>query len=143
RAFKKLGIQILTNTKVNRIEKDDNNLVVNYQSEEKQGEIHCEKALVSIGRKMVLPELGSVELATDGAGVIIDDYLKTNIPNIYAIGDVTGKAMLAHVASYQGIKAVENILGNQAKADYSIIPSCIYTSPEIASVGLTEADAKA
>src|SRR5699024_3096457 len=67
RAFKKLGIQILTNTKVNRIEKDDNNLVVNYQSEEKQGEIHCEKALVSIGRKMVLPELGSVELATDGA----------------------------------------------------------------------------
>ena len=76
------------------------------------------------------------------SSVVVDEYLKTNIDNIYAVGDVTGKSMLAHVASHQGITAAKNILGEKQKIDDKAIPSCIYTSPEVASVGMTEQEAR-
>ncbi|MGI6485283.1 MAG: FAD-dependent oxidoreductase [Tepidanaerobacteraceae bacterium] len=75
-------------------------------------------------------------------GIVVDNYLRTSINNIYAIGDVTGKSMLAHVASQQGIVAAQNALGENKKMVYSVIPSCIYSHPEVASVGLTEQQAR-
>ena len=75
--------------------------------------------------------------------VLVDEYMCTNVPSIYAIGDVTGKAMLAHVASTQGLVAIENILGHERTIDYTVIPAGIFTSPEIGRVGLTEQQARA
>ena len=83
-----------------------------------------------------------IGLHIEKSGVVVDEYLKTNIDNIYAVGDVTGKSMLAHVASHQGITAVKNRLGENEKIDYKAIPSCVYTSPEVASVGMTEDEAR-
>ena len=74
--------------------------------------------------------------------VEVDEYLRTNIPNIFAIGDITGKIQLAHVASVQGLVAAHNASGESKVMRYNIVPACIYTNPEIASVGLTEAQAK-
>ncbi len=74
--------------------------------------------------------------------VKVDEYLKTSVDDVYAIGDVTGKIQLAHVASAQGIKAAENAMGKSVKMDYSIVPSCIFTIPEIGSVGMTEEEAR-
>jgi dihydrolipoamide dehydrogenase len=73
----------------------------------------------------------------------VDERMAANVPGIYAIGDVTGKVQLAHVASAQGLIAAANIAGKRAKMEYNIIPACVYTSPEIASVGLSEEAAKA
>ena len=106
----------------------------------------AEKILISIGRTFNTKDLGldevGVELGPKGE-ILINDYLETNIPGIYAIGDVTNKIQLAHVASAQGIVLVENLYdGKKERMDYSAVPSCIFTSPEIASVGITEEQAK-
>jgi dihydrolipoamide dehydrogenase len=71
----------------------------------------------------------------------VDGHMRTNIPGIYAVGDVTGKVQLAHVASAQGLAAAHNIAGDEKRMDYGIVPSCIYTEPEMASVGLAEEQA--
>lgn len=143
KSFKKKNIKIKGSTKLTHIERNDKDLQVYYESEEEKGSISVPKVLVAVGRKAITSALGSVDVTMDRGRIVVDEYLRTNIPNIYAIGDVTGKVMLAHVASHQGIKAVENICGETSKMDYSIVPSCIYTQPEIASVGLNEEDAKA
>lgn len=143
KSLEKKKIKIKSNTKLTHIEKGNKGLVVYYESDEGKGSISAEKVLVAVGRKAITSVLGGVDVTIDRGKIVVDEYLRTNIPNIYAIGDVTGKAMLAHVASHQGIKAVENICGETSKMDYSIIPSCIYTHPQMASVGLNEEDAKA
>ena len=74
-------------------------------------------------------------------GIRVDQTMKTNVPNIYAIGDVTGINMLAHVASEQGMVAAENIMGKESKMLYNAVPACLYINPEVASVGLTEEEA--
>jgi dihydrolipoamide dehydrogenase len=84
----------------------------------------------------------ALDLETEKGFIKTDDSLKTNIKGVYAIGDVNGKYMLAHVASKEGIVAVENILGEGKKVDYSKVPSGVYTFPEIAQVGITEDEAK-
>ena len=102
--------------------------------------------LVGVGRKantegMNLEKIG-VQMHRRGVQVV-DDTLKTHVPNIYAIGDVTGRIQLAHVASHEGLIAVANIVhGKNRAVDYKVIPNCVYTSPEVASVGLTEGEAK-
>jgi dihydrolipoamide dehydrogenase len=78
----------------------------------------------------------------DGLAIMVNEYLETNIKSVYAIGDVLGKNMLAHVASYEGEVAVENALGRSRQADYHAVPSCVFVQPEIACVGITEAAAK-
>ena len=87
--------------------------------------------------------LENVGIEMNRAFVNIDDYCRTNIENIYAIGDITGKIQLAHVASAQGLAAAANACGQKSvKMDYSVVPSCIYTAPEIAFVGIGEEKAK-
>ena len=102
-----------------------------------------ELVLVCVGRKPRIDGLDALGIATGKSGIIVDDYLRTSVDNIYAAGDCTGKFMLAHYASYQGICAAENIakFSTPRKADNAVVPACIFTSPEIASVGLTELQA--
>jgi len=108
-------------------------------------EIEAEKVLVATGRVPYTEGLGLEELGIKRAGgaIAVDEHMATNVPGVYAIGDVTGGAMLAHVASRQGEVAVENILGHPVAMDYRAVPNCVFTLPEIAGVGLTEEEARA
>jgi len=112
------------------------------------GELEAEQVLVATGRRPNTADLGleqaGVAMATKGSAIAVDQQLRTNVNGVYAIGDATGVSMLAHTASYQGEIAVTNALGEKRiSADYSAIPACIYTDPEIAYVGLSEAQARA
>ncbi|WP_338971712.1 dihydrolipoyl dehydrogenase [Spiroplasma endosymbiont of Panorpa germanica] len=105
--------------------------------------VEFDYVLQSVGRKPVLPKFGKAAINLNPRGGIeINDYCQTSVPNIYAIGDVTSKIMLAHVASNQAEVAIENIVGKPTKMNYNFMPSCIYTSPEVAAVGLTEEQVK-
>ncbi len=103
-----------------------------------------EKVLVSVGRKANIAGLEKLGIETGKTGIKTDEYLRSSIPNIYAAGDCTGKLMLAHFASYQGIRAVENIAFPEKaqKADNAVVPGCIFTAPEIGVIGLNEEQAK-
>lgn len=136
------GMKIRLDSKVLSFERNGKEIAVKYESNGENHTIIADKVLVSIGRKPSLKGVSEIGLKTGRAGIEVDEHLKTSIDNIYAIGDVTGKIQLAHVASHQGITAVKNILGETEKMDYSVVPSCIYTNPEIASVGLSEEEAR-
>ena len=104
----------------------------------------AEVVLVSTGRVPFSAGLGleSLGVKMEKGAVVVNERLQTNVPGVYAVGDVTGRVMLAHVASRQGEVAVENILGHPAEIDYHAVPNCVFTDPEIAGVGLTEQGAK-
>ncbi|MDD5018222.1 MAG: dihydrolipoyl dehydrogenase [Eubacteriales bacterium] len=106
--------------------------------------VSADVCIVAIGRKPVADGLNleGIGVAQDRGFVVVDEYLCTSVPGIYAIGDVTGKVQLAHVASAQGLVAAHNIAGGRRTMNYDIVPSCVYCEPEIACVGLTEAQAK-
>jgi len=123
------GITVLTNSKVEKI--TDKGILVNGEN------IDVEKILVCVGRK---PNIGSDELKKLGIefgsnGIDVDKKMLTSVSNIYAIGDITGKYQLAHVASKQGEVAAHNITGHDSEMDYSDIPFCVFTFPEVAFVG--------
>lgn len=106
--------------------------------------VEAEMVVVAVGRK---PATGSIGLEACGVAmergfVKVDEAMRTSVPDVYAIGDITGKMQLAHVASAQGLVAAHNACGGQRRMRYDIVPSCIYTTPEIASVGLTQAQAR-
>ena len=101
----------------------------------------CDAILVSVGRRCNSTGIGLEEAGVklgDQGEIEVDDHLETNVPGVYAIGDVTGKAMLAHVASAQGKVAVDNLVGNAKTMNYDVVPAGIFTLPEIGRVGLTE-----
>lgn len=138
REFRKKKIKLLTGVKLEKVEvKPDG--VHAFLSDGR--ELSAEKVLVSIGRA-----LNSEDMGLEAAGVkkgergniIVNSRMETNVPGIYAVGDVTGGMLLAHVASAEGIVAVKNAMGQECEMDYSVVPAAIFTSPEIASVGLRE-----
>lgn len=141
--LKKKGIAIKTNVMIDTIANSAEGIVASINNGE---ELRAEKALISIGRSFNTKGLGLEEtgIALGSKGeIIVNEYLETNIPGIYAIGDVTNKIQLAHVASAQGIKAVENIVtGVKTPMDYTVVPSCIFTSPEMATVGISSQEAE-
>lgn len=143
RELKKRGVTVMTGTTVEKTERTSESLVLSLKD---GSTILVEKLLVSVGRGFNSKGIGleqvGVSLGRRGE-VLVDEYMCTNVPSIYAIGDVTGKAMLAHVASTQGLVAIENILGHERTIDYTVIPAGIFTSPEIGRVGLTEQQARA
>ncbi|MFZ7131538.1 MAG: dihydrolipoyl dehydrogenase [Eubacteriales bacterium] len=139
-SFTKSGIKVMTESKVEKVENKGDQYIVTV-SGNKELQIKADKVLVSIGRKVNLEGLENSGIEIDKL-IKVDEYLQTSNKNIYAIGDVTGKIQLAHVASAQGIKAAENAMGHRVKMKYNVVPSCIYTIPEIGSVGLTEEEAK-
>lgn len=131
--YKKSGIQVLTDTKV--LELQGNRVLTT------NGEYEAEHVLVSVGRRANLQGLEALnDLEMHRGGIVVDDFMKTNLPNVYAAGDVTGKIMLAHVASRQAEVAVGRMLKQipVQRVAYNAIPSVVYTNPEIASVGMTE-----
>ncbi len=131
--YKKSGIQILTDTKV--LELQGNRVLTT------NGEYEAEHVLVSVGRRANLQGLEALnDLEMHRGGIVVDDFMKTNLANVYAAGDVTGKIMLAHVASRQAEVAVGRMLKQipVQRIAYNAIPSVVYTNPEIASVGMTE-----
>lgn len=144
RVLKKKKVNVINNAKVTSIEGGES-VSVSYElnGQEKKAEGSC--CIVSVGRRAMTTGIGLEELGIEmnRAFVNIDDHCRTNIPNIYAIGDITGKIQLAHVASAQGLTAAANACGIDESIDYDIVPSCIYTSPEIAFVGLSEDKCKA
>jgi len=137
-----IQVNYFLNSGVKKIEKKDGKAIVTYEHEGKLSSLESDKVLVAVGRhaniKGINLEAAGVELDERGRAIKIDDYLKTNVSNIYAIGDVTAKLQLAHVASNQGFCAVDNILGNKRKMDYINVPSVIFTHPEIATIGWSE-----
>ncbi|GKX29532.1 dihydrolipoyl dehydrogenase [Vallitalea longa] len=141
---KRKNIDIMTNAKVTGIKKCNSRLQVTYESKNKQKSIESDKVLVAVGRKPNLDNIGleNVSINYDKKGIIVDDNYETNVEGIYAIGDVNGKLMLAHEASHQGIKVVENIMQVNDDIDSLVVPSCIFVFPEIACVGMTEQQAK-
>lgn len=136
------GIEIYTDSMVRKIREKDGILQTVIETKEGTKTVDSEKILMATGRAPAVDAFKDIGLHIEKSGVVVDEYLKTNIDNIYAVGDVTGKSMLAHVASHQGITAVKKILGENEKIDYKAIPSCVYTSPEVASVGMTEDEAR-
>jgi dihydrolipoamide dehydrogenase len=120
---------------------------VHVKIQEKSGEkaqLTAEKVLVSVGRTPYTNGLGleTIGLEMNGGFIQVNARMETNVDGVYAIGDVIGKIMLAHAASAEGIVAVENIMGKSREIDYRRIPNCVYTFPEIASVGLKEREAR-
>lgn len=138
--YRKAGINILTNTKVESI--NGNTVSVSSSSSSTSStSLTSEKILVSVGRRANLQGLEALEgLEMERGAVKVDEFCKTNLPNVYACGDVTGKIMLAHVASRQAEVAVGRMLKQipLQRIAYNAIPSVVYTNPEIAAVGLTE-----
>lgn len=144
KSFKKKKIDVLVNHGVEALEKQDNGykIIMKDQASGDAVEIEAEKVLISVGRKPNMSGLEALEFEKNGKYIQVDDELRTSIKNVFAIGDITGKIQLAHVASAQGMAAAENAMGENHECRLDVVPGCIYTVPEIGSVGLTEKEAR-
>jgi len=142
--FKKKGISILNKVEYKKIEKRNGEYVVTYKDKKGVKEIAGDKLLISAGRSPVLNDIGLDELGIEYTrkGITVDNEFKTNIDNIYAIGDVNGKLMLAHVAAHQGIEVVERLMGKEPKINQNLVPNCIFVFPEVSSIGKREEELK-
>lgn len=143
--LKKRGIKLHTSSSVSRIEQKDGELLCHFESKGKALSAGGEAVLVAVGRRAYLEGLlaEGVDIRTE-RGIVVDGNFQTSLPGVYAVGDVVhGGIQLAHVASAQGCNAVAHIAGHKPEIDLGAITSCVYTDPEIASVGITEAQAKA
>ncbi|MGB5824304.1 MAG: dihydrolipoyl dehydrogenase [Proteocatella sp.] len=137
------GIGIHTGSKVTKIGRDENGqAVVFFEKDAQEKFIVSDKVLVAIGREPNIEgldfEKAGILSNENGKGIAVDSAMRTSAENIYAIGDVNCRMQLAHVASHEGMVAVDNILGKNKEMDYSVVPNVIFTSPEIANVGITE-----
>jgi dihydrolipoamide dehydrogenase len=141
--FKKRGVRIITPAKIQDIEAVDAELVCKVAHKDKLVEVVCDGVLVCIGRKPVTDLfMEGVDVKMDNGFIVINENMQTNIPNIYSIGDCTaGSTQLAHAASAQGLNAIAHMIGETPPASLGAIPTCVYTSPEIATVGLLESEA--
>ncbi|KUI13020.1 dihydrolipoyl dehydrogenase [Mycobacterium sp. GA-1285] len=145
--FKKLGVKVLTGTKVESIKDSGDDVTVSVSKDGKSEDIKAEKVLQAIG---FAPNIEGYGLDNTGVGITdrkaigIDDYMRTSVPHIYAIGDVTGKLQLAHVAEAQGVIAAETIAGAETLplGDYRMLPRATFCQPQVASFGLTEEQAR-
>lgn len=141
--LRKQGIKFMTSCKVQKFVQAEGKIAVAVETAKGEEQLLAEKVLVCTGR---VPNVDGIGLEEAGInfnhkGIAINEKLESNVEGIYAIGDVTGKSMLAHAASTAGIVAVQNALGHDAIMDFSDIPACVFTLPELASVGLTEKEA--
>jgi dihydrolipoamide dehydrogenase len=144
RAFKRRKVQLLTSTRVQGVETTADGVRVTVAGEKGEQVLEAERALVAIGVRPNSEGLGleGIGVQVERGNVVVDDAMRTNLPGVYAIGDVTGKLALAHVASAQGIVAAETIAGAETVTlDYEAMPRCTYCQPQVASFGITEAQA--
>lgn len=136
KSFKKRGINVLTGTMISEIDTSGGTRLKLSGSNDT---LEADIVLMSVGRRYhsaIVSEIG-VEFGDRGA-ILTDDRMQTNVPGVYAIGDVVGKSMLAHCATMEGVVAAENIAGGDRRMDYRVLPACTFTMPEVANVGLTE-----
>lgn len=143
--LKKQGITVHTSTSVKEIIETDKGLKILAEGKKGDLEVEADLVLVAGGRRPKIKELNlsNIGITTENDFIKVDSNFATNVDNIYAIGDVIGGQMLAHVASEEGIVAVEKIAGvTDSRVHYHAVPSCIFTFPEIATVGLSEEEAK-
>jgi dihydrolipoamide dehydrogenase len=145
RSFRDAGIGLRTGTRVEGISADEGGVTVAVAAGDKREELHAERALIGVGFHPLDDGLGLEEagVALEHGWVKVDDYCRTNVPSIWAVGDVTGRLLLAHVASQQGVTAVEKLAGQSPPPlNYDQMPRAVYCQPQIASLGLTEAQAR-
>lgn len=145
RSLKKAGVKVMTGSSVERVEKTKSGVKATVKTKKGEETLEADIVLSAVGIKTNIENIGleDVGIVTDKDKIIVNDWYQTNMPGYYAIGDVTPGPALAHVASAEGITCVEKIAGMHAeKIDYSNIPGCTYASPEIASVGMTEKQAR-
>lgn len=134
----KQGIKIETDAQVTAIDEEG---FVTYKKKDLEYNVECDKVLMAVGRT---PNTSDLNLEAAGIeynrkGIEVDDNMQTSVPHIYAIGDVNGKMMLAHVSTFQGTRALNHIQGKTDKIKFNLVPAAVFTIPEVASIGLTEA----
>ncbi len=140
------GISFILGASVSGISKSpEGNLEVRYLLKENENFISADKVLMAVGRRPNVESLNLADIAMefDRRGIKVDSAMRTNVPDIYAVGDVSGGYMLAHVASSQGLRALNDITGVKDSIDFGCVPAVVFTSPELATVGLSEEDCKA
>ena len=145
RSFKKAGVKVMTSSEVTKVDTSGDGVKATVKTSKGEQTLEADIVLSAVGIKTNIENIGleDVGIATDRDKIMVNDYYQTNIPGYYAIGDVTPGPALAHVASAEGILCVEKIAGMHVEPlDYGNIPGCTYCMPEVASVGMTEAQAR-
>jgi len=145
RDLRRRGVTVVTGVAVRQVGRHDGRLTVTYEKDGVRQSCPADRCLVAAGRRPNTEDIGlkEVGIAMEGRFIAVDRHMRTNIPDVYAIGDVTGKLALAHVASAQGMVAAAEIAGHDTAMDYTAVPACIYTDPEIAYVGASASQLKA
>lgn len=140
----KRGIEINTQSQVLSISQIGEEYEVTFLRKGKEEKIVADKVLMAVGRRAALDSLNFTEVGIElhPKGVKVNEFMQTNIPHIYAIGDINGLMMLAHAATFQGIVALDHIMGVKNEIDLDVMPAAVFTSPETASVGMTEDECK-
>ena len=136
-SFKKRGVEVLTNVTVEKIETQEGGAVASLSDGQK---LEADMVLISVGRKYNTDKIGLEKtgvIVEENGTIPTNEYMQTNVPHIYAIGDITGKWLLAHVASHQGMIAANNAANHPTKMNYNAVPSVIFTDPEIGTIGMT------
>jgi len=142
--LRRRGIEIITDCNIEVMKETDQRLEVLISTIKEERILESEKVLLAVGR---IPDIGNLNIKKLGIeleekAIKVNKKMETNIPGIYAVGDVVGKIMLAHVATREGIVAVQNISGKRAFMNYKVVPNCVFSIPEVASVGLNEEEAR-
>jgi len=142
--FGQRGVEMVLDSRVTRVDAVGGELQATVSTPDGDKTLKADRILVAVGRRPNLEGFGleHTGVRTERAGILVNAQMQTNVPGVYAIGDVTGGLQLAHVASQGGEVAAENIMGHTSTLNLRTVPSCVYTDPEIASVGLTEAQAR-
>lgn len=140
----KRGIEINTQAQVTSITENSGEYTVTFTRKGKEETVVADKVLMAVGRKANVASLNLADAGIEftSRGIVVNDVMQTNIPHIYAVGDINGKMMLAHAATFQGIVALDHIMGVENDIDLSVMPAAVFTSPEAASVGKTEDECK-
>lgn len=142
--LRRQGVDIHTGSPLKEVRQREGALEVAYQGPKAEGAIPADLVLLSTGRVSYSEGLNleRIGVSMEKRAIVVDEHMATDVPGVYAIGDVTGGYMLAHVASREGEVAVEHAMGSDSAMDYNAVPNCVFTMPEIAGVGLTEQEAK-
>ena len=145
RALKRMHITIKAPARVTAVEERSGAKVVKYTDASGDAEVEADLVLMAVGRRAVLEGGGAQEIGVriERRGIVVNDRMETNVDGVYAAGDCIGEPMLAHTANWEAKVAVTNALGGDARMDYRAVPFCVYTWPEVASVGMTETQARA
>lgn len=140
----KRGIEICTQAQVTEIGQEGDAYRVSFTRKGKEESVVADKVLMAVGRRANTASLNLADagIAFDRRGITVNEHMQTNVPHIYAVGDINGLMMLAHAATFQGIVALDHIMGLENGIDLSVMPAAVFTSPEAASVGKTEDECK-